>query len=79
MMVLLLLGVVTVEAKPKYRIETWEYNGIRYYLPQQKIWIRWKSGDYPFQHKSQAEEVISNWKQTYKEKNESRKSTYFYL
>jgi hypothetical protein len=89
MMVLLLLGVVTVEAKPKYRIETWEYNGIRYYLPQQRVWARtnyfplpfkkWESGSYPFQHKSQAEEIISNWKQTYKEKNESRKSTYFYL
>ena len=37
LLVLMLLGVTTLEAKPKYRIETWVDNGQRYYLPQRKI------------------------------------------
>jgi hypothetical protein len=35
----MLLGVITLEAKPKYRIETWVDNGVRHYLPQKKYGI----------------------------------------
>jgi hypothetical protein len=85
--VLLLLGVVTVEAKPKYRIESWVYNGTTYYLPQQRVWARtnyfplpykhWESSSFPFQNKEEAEQIISNWKQTHKEKKEWKKSLYY--
>lgn len=85
--VLMLLGVVTLEGKPKYRIETWVYNGTTYYLPQQKIWYRtnyfplpfkiWRSGSYPFQYKSQAEDIIQNWKDVHKEKIDYRRSKYY--
>lgn len=85
--VLMLLGVVTLEGKPKYRIETWVYNGTTYYLPQQKIWYRtnyfplpfkiWRSGSYPFQYRSQAEDIIQNWKDIHQEKIDYRRSKYY--
>ena len=87
LLVLLLLGVMTVEGKPKYRIESWVYNGTTYYLPQQKIWYKtnyfplpfkiWRSGAYPFQHKSQAEEIISNWKKDHQEKIDFKRSRFY--
>jgi len=84
----ILLGVMVLQlnAKPKYRIETWVVNGERQYLPQKRVWYRtnyfylpfkvWHSGSYSFQHKSQAEEIIQNWKADEKAKKEWRKSTY---
>lgn len=82
----MLLGVMTLEAKPKYRIETWVDNGVRQYLPQKKVWYRtnyfylpfkvWKSGSYPFQHQSQAEEIIQNWKVDYQAKIDYRRSEF---
>jgi hypothetical protein len=86
LIVLMLLGVTTLEAKPKYRIETWVDNGQRFYLPQRKVWYKtnyfylpfkvWVSGAHPFQHKSQAEEIINNWNQDYIAKKEYRRSEY---
>ncbi len=83
----MLLGVMTLEAKPKYRIESWEYNGTTYYLPQRKVWYRtnyfplpfkvWVCGDYPFLYKSQAEDIIQNWKESYNERKNYRKSRYY--
>lgn len=88
-MVLLLLGVVTMEGKPKYRIQTWKYDGTTYYLPQKKVWATtnyftlpykvWESGSYPFQHKSQAEEIIKEWKKSVQDKNDYRISQYVYV
>jgi hypothetical protein len=85
--VLLLLGVVTVEGKPKYRIESWVYNGTTFYLPQKRVWYKtnyfylpfkvWKSGSYPFQYKSQAEDIINNWKSEYNDKISYRRSVYY--
>jgi hypothetical protein len=85
--VVMLLGAMTSEGKPKYRIQTWDYNGTTFYLPQQRIWYRtnyfplpikvWKSGDYPFQNKFQAEEIIQNWKDVHREKIEYRKSNFY--
>ncbi len=82
----MLLGVVTLEAKPKYRIETWVLGGQKQYLPQRRVWARtnyfplpfkiWVSGAYPFQHKSQAEEIINNWKREEIERNQYRKSEF---
>lgn len=82
----MLLGVMTSEGKPKYRIESWVYNGTTYYLPQQRVWYRtnyfylpfkvWVSGAYPFQHKSQAEDIIQNWKDTYQERMDYRRSKF---
>ena len=46
--VLMLLGVMTLEAKPKYRIETFVINGTRLYQPQQKVWFRTSMGTLPF-------------------------------
>jgi hypothetical protein len=87
--VLLLLGVMTVEGKPKYRIQTWVYDGTTYYLPQQQVWYKtnyfylpfkvWKSGSYPFQHKSQAEDIINNWKNDLQAKREYRNSRYIFV
>ncbi len=87
--VLLLLGVMTVEGKPKYRIQTWVYEGTTYYLPQQQVWYKtnyfylpfkvWKSGSYPFQHKSQAEDIINNWKNDLQAKREYRNSRYIFV
>lgn len=84
----MLLGVTTLEAKPKYRIETWVYNGQRYYLPQRMEWYKtnyfylpfkvWKSGAYPFQHKFQAEEIINNWKKDYQDKINYKRSEFIY-
>lgn len=81
------LGVVTTEGKPKYRIESWMYNGTTFYLPQKKVWLKtnyfylpikvWESGSYPFQHKSQAEEIIQNWKNDYREKLEYKRSRFY--
>jgi hypothetical protein len=89
LMVLLLLGVVTMEGKPKYRIQTWKYDGTTYYLPQKKVWATtnyftlpykvWESGSYPFQHKSQAEEIIKEWKKSVQDKNDYRISQYVYV
>lgn len=82
----MLLGVITLEAKPKYRIETWIDNGTRYYLPEQRVWYRtnyfilpikvWKAGSYPFQHKFQAEEIIQNWKNEYQAKRDYKNSEF---
>jgi hypothetical protein len=89
LIVLMLLGVVTLEAKPKYRIETFVVNGTRMYQPQQKVWFRtsmgtlpfkvWVSGDYPFQNKFQAEEIIKNWKLDYQLKKEYKRSEYIQI
>jgi hypothetical protein len=38
-----------------------------------KIWV---SGDYPFQHQSQAEQIIENWKYDYQLKKEYRRSQF---
>lgn len=85
----MLLGVITLEAKPKYRIETWTYNGTRYYMPQRTVWYKtnyfklpfkvWKSGEYPFQYKSQAEEIIQNWKDDYQAKIDYKRSEFIEL
>ncbi len=82
----MLLGVITLEAKPKYRIETWVENGTRYYLPERRVWFKtnyfylpfkiWVSGAYPFQHKSQAEEIINNWRADYMAKKEYKQSEF---
>jgi len=82
----MLLGVVTLHARPKYRIETWVLSGQKQYLPQRRVWARidnvplpfkiWVSGSYPFQHKSQAEEIINNWKQTEIERKEYKNSEF---
>ena len=87
--VLLLLGVITVEGKPKYRIQTWVYDGTTYYLPERRVWYKtnyfylpfkvWKYGSYPFQHKSQAEDIINNWKNDLQAKMEYRNSMYIFV
>jgi len=84
---LMLLGVMTTEGKPKYRIESWVYNGTTFYLPQERVWYRtnyfylpfkvWRSGAYPFQHKSQAEEIINNWETARRERLAYRRSKYY--
>ncbi len=89
LIVLMLLGVVTLEGKPKYRIETWVDNGTTYYLPQKKEWYRtnyfmlpfkvWNSSEYPFQHKSQAEEIINNWRAHNQEKQNYKNSEFIYV
>ena len=86
LLVLMLLGVITLEGKPKYRIETWVYGGQRYYLPQRKVWFRtnyfplpfkiWTSGAYPFHNQYQAEQIIQNWKDDYQAKLDYRRSEY---
>lgn len=83
----LLLGVVTTEGKPKYRIESWVYNGTTFYLPQKKVWLKtnyfylpikvWESGAYPFQYRSQAEEIIQNWKDTYNDRINYKNSKFY--
>lgn len=85
---LILLGAIVFElnAKPRYRIESWVVNGQRQYLPQRRVWYRtnyfylpfkvWQSGSYSFQYKEDAEQIIENWKQDEKEKKEYRKSTF---
>lgn len=85
----MLLGVVTLEAKPKYRIETWVLNGQVQYLAQRKVWARtnyfplpykiWVSGSYPYQYKSQAEDVIKNWEQNEIDKKKYKNSEYIYI
>lgn len=82
----MLLGVITLEGKPKYRIESWVYNGYTYYLPQKKVWFKtdnfylpikvWQSGSYPFLYKSQAEEIIQNWKDDYQSKIDYKRSEF---
>lgn len=86
MIVLMLLGVMTLEAKPKYRIETWVDNGTIYYLPERTEWYRtnyfklpfkvWVSSSYPFQNKLQAEEIIDNWKKDHQEKTAYKRSEF---
>lgn len=83
----MLLGVMTLEAKPKYRIESWVYEGTTYYLPQKKVWYRtnyfylpfkvWHSGSYPFMYKSQAEDIINNWRYEHDAKLAYKKSKYY--
>ena len=85
--VLMLLGVTTLEGKPKYRIQTWTYEGTTYYLPQQKVWYNTnyfplpfkvlESGSYPFQQKYQAEQIIQNWKDSYQNRKEYKRSRYY--
>ena len=87
--VLLLLGVITMEGKPQYRIQTWKYNGTTYYLPQKRVWAStnyfklpykvWKSSEYPFHNKWDAESVIETWKQLEREARRYRKSEYVYV
>ena len=82
----MLLGVMTLEAKPKYRIQSWIIGGTKMYLPQQKVWLRtsmgtlpikvWASPDYPSQSKREAEEVIGFWKQNELDKNSYKKSEF---
>ena len=86
---IMLLGVTTLEAKPKYRIETWFQDEYQYFLPQKKVWYKtnyfplpfkvWISGDYPFQHKSQAEQIIENWEYDYQLKRKYKKSEFIYI
>ncbi len=86
LLIVMLLGVITLEAKPKYRIETWVENGTRYYLPERRVWFKtnyfylpfkiWVSGAYPFQHKSQEEEIINNWRADYMAKKEYKQSEF---
>ena len=85
----MLLGVITLEAKPKYRIETWVLNGQKQYLAQKRVWARtnyfplpfkvWVSGSYPFQHQSQAEDVIRNWEQSDIDRIKYKKSEFIYI
>ncbi len=85
----MLLGVVTLHAKPKYRIQSWVIGGTRMYLPQQKVWYRtnyfplpfkiWMSGDYPFQNKEQAEEIIKNWSQSDIDIKKYKNTEFFYI
>jgi hypothetical protein len=85
----MLLGVMTLDAKPKYRIQTWVLNGQKQYLPQRKIWAKtnyfplpfkiWESGSYPFQYKSQAEDVIRNWEQEYMDRKNYKKTEFIYI
>ena len=82
----MLLGVVTLQARPKYRIETWVLGGQKQYLPQRRVWARidnvplpfkiWVSGAYPFHNKSQAEEIINNWKQDEIERKQYKNSEF---
>ena len=82
----MLLGVITLEGKPKYRIETWIVGGQTYYLPQKRVWITihkfklpfrvWESGSYPFHNQYQAEEIIQNWKDDYKAKEDYKHSKF---
>ena len=86
---IMLLGVVTLYAKPKYRIQSWVVGGTRMYLPQQKVWYRtnyfplpfkiWMSGDYPFQNKEQAEEIIKNWSQSDIDIKKYKNTEFFYI
>ncbi len=90
-MLLILLGAMVFElnAKPKYRIQTWVYNGETQYLPQKRVWYKtnyfylpfkvWQSGSYPFKYQSQAEQIIENWKQSEKEKKDYRKNQYIQI
>jgi hypothetical protein len=88
-LVLLLLGVTTLEAKPKYRIETWFQDGYQYFLPQKKVWYKtnyfplpfkvWISADYPFQNKYQAEEIIKNWDQLDTNIKKYKNSEFIYI
>jgi hypothetical protein len=85
---LMLLGVVTLEAKPKYRIETWYLNGQKQYLAQRKVWAStnyfplpykiWVSGAYPFNYQSQAEDVIRNWEESEQNRKKNKKSEFIY-
>ncbi len=64
---LLLLGALTVNGKPEYRIKTWTLDGVTQYLPQRRInhIIGWESYRHPFQYKSIAQNVIEEWKKDY--------------
>jgi hypothetical protein len=44
-----------------------------FYLPF-KVWV---SSEYPFQTKSQAEEIIDNWKRSFAEKKRQGKSKFY--
>lgn len=90
LIVLMLLGVITLEAKPKYRIESWVIGNYRVYSPQQKIWKKvnyigeipikvWVPTDYPFSTKEEAMEIINNWKAEEESKKLFKKSEFFYI
>lgn len=82
----MLLGVIALEAKPKYRIETWVYNGEKYYQPQQRVWYKnnyfylpfkiWKSGHYPLKNQNEAEWIIQNWQDDYQSKRDYKRSQF---
>jgi len=86
MIVLMLLGVITLEAKPKYRIHTWIYNGEKYYQPQKKVWYKtdyfylpfkiWKSGDYPLKSENEAMWIIQNWQDDYQSNRDYKHSEF---
>ncbi len=61
---LLLLGALTVNGKPEYRIKTWTRDGVTLYLPQKRTnrIIGWESYRHPFQYISHADTVILEWK-----------------
>ena len=85
----ILLGVIVFQlnAKPKYRIESWIYQGETYYLPEKKVRVIvkgiplpisvWRNGAYPFTDKQAAEQIINNWKEDEKAKQEWKQSIYF--
>lgn len=85
----ILLGVIVFQlnARPKYRIQSWVYLGTTYYLPERRVKIRiqnlqlpiriWKSGAYPYTSKQAAEEIINNWETDEKAKREWKQSIYF--
>lgn len=83
----ILLGVVTLHARPKYRIKSWVISGTTMYLPQQKVRLKnsmlpfkvWVSPDFPSQSKREAEEVIGFWKQNEVERKSYKKSEFFYI
>ena len=85
----MLLGVVTLHAKPKYRIQSWVIGGTTMYLPQQKAWLKtsmgrlpfrvWVGPDFPSLSKREAEEVIGFWKQNELDRNSYKKSEFFYI
>ena len=86
---LMLSGVLTLEAKPKYRIQIWVSDGQNQYLAQKRVWATtnyfplpykvWVSGSYPFYHKSQAEEIIRNWEQNEIDKRKNKNSEFIYI
>lgn len=85
---LMLSGVLTLEAKPKYRIETWVSSGYPQFQPQRRVWAKtnyftlpykiWQPTEYPFQYKEEAEEIIKNWKAEDEAKKSFKDSKFYY-